>query len=160
MSTHPPIVEDPNVRVRLEGIRSDPRIQAALRYCRGRASQIEDSQVEITQVPAPPFGESARALHFSNQLRRAGFDPHIDAVGNVLTAYGEYGPDPVVVGAHLDTVFPADTPLELERQGGILRLPGIADNGAGLVAMLWGLCSGPSRGCPIRPAGRSRRQRG
>lgn len=137
MSTHPTIAQDSNVRVRLEEIRSDPRIQTALRYCRERASQIEDSQVEITRVPAPPFGESARALHFSGELRRAGFDPHIDAVGNVLTAYEEYGPNPVVVGAHLDTVFPADTPLELERQGGVLRLPGIADNGAGLVALLW-----------------------
>ena len=44
---------------------------------------------------------------------------------------------PLIVSAHLDTVFPASTPLELQRKGRVLFLPGISDNGAGIVALLW-----------------------
>jgi acetylornithine deacetylase/succinyl-diaminopimelate desuccinylase-like protein len=40
------------------------------------------------------------------------------------------------VTAHLDTVFPADTPLEIRYEGSKMFVPGAADNCAGLVALL------------------------
>ena len=43
------------------------------------------------------------------------------------------------MAAHLDTVFPGSTVLQLRRRGRILFLPGISDNGSGLVALLWSL---------------------
>jgi acetylornithine deacetylase/succinyl-diaminopimelate desuccinylase-like protein len=42
----------------------------------------------------------------------------------------------VLICAHLDTVFPADVPLVLERDGDRIAIPGASDNGAGLAAML------------------------
>jgi hypothetical protein len=45
----------------------------------------------------------------------------------------------VVIGAHLDTVFPISTPLDLRRRGRSLCLPGISDNGAGIVAFAVGV---------------------
>lgn len=53
---------------------------------------------------------------------------------------GEWGPAEgapgVVVAAHLDTVFPADTDVEPRREGRRIHAPGITDNCRGLAAML------------------------
>ena len=38
--------------------------------------------------------------------------------------------------AHIDTVFPPGTPIDIRRDGDRLLGPGIADNGSGLVALL------------------------
>ena len=42
----------------------------------------------------------------------------------------------VLLSAHIDTVFPAGTPIEAELQGTRLTAPGACDNGAGVAAML------------------------
>jgi tripeptide aminopeptidase len=42
----------------------------------------------------------------------------------------------VVLSAHLDTVFPAETPLNPIQDGDRLAAPGACDNGAGVVGML------------------------
>jgi acetylornithine deacetylase/succinyl-diaminopimelate desuccinylase-like protein len=42
----------------------------------------------------------------------------------------------VLVAAHLDTVFPADTDVRVKRVNGRLEAPGIADDGAGLAALV------------------------
>ena len=44
-------------------------------------------------------------------------------------------PEPVVCLAHLDTVFHADEPLVVRRDGTRIYCPGIGDNGRGLAAM-------------------------
>ena len=53
----------------------------------------------------------------ADELRSIGLQPASDAIGNVIAAYDGYGANPVVVGAHLDTIFPADVPLQLRRSG-------------------------------------------
>ena len=47
-----------------------------------------------------------------------------------------YGHGYVTLSAHLDTVFPAGTPLNVRQQGSRLYGPGVSDNGAGVTAML------------------------
>jgi acetylornithine deacetylase/succinyl-diaminopimelate desuccinylase-like protein len=42
----------------------------------------------------------------------------------------------ITVSAHLDTVFPANTPLNVRRQGARLYGPGVSDNAAGVTALL------------------------
>ena len=42
----------------------------------------------------------------------------------------------VTLSAHIDTVFPAGTPLNIRQQGSRLYGPGVSDNGAGLTALL------------------------
>ena len=131
------IVTSTTVRLRLQRLRLDPRVQAAIEFFRRNVEEIEEEQVRITRIPAPPFEEAERADHFLRRLTDSGFDATRDAIGNVIAIFEESGSDPLVVGAHLDTVFPRDTPLELDRRPPVLRLPGITDNGTGLVAGIW-----------------------
>jgi len=70
-------------------------------------------------------------------LAKMQLHPATDPIGNVVAGYEDIGSNPVVVGAHLDTVFPPETPLQLRRKGKTLLMPGISDNGSGIVALLW-----------------------
>ena len=83
------------------------------------------------------FSEAERARVFADELDNWTLRPVTDAIGNVIAPFETSAPNPVVIGAHLDTVFPASTPLEIRRHGRVLYLPGIADNGSGIVALLW-----------------------
>ena len=57
--------------------------------------------------------------------------------GNVIARRpGAARGSPVVLCAHLDTVFPRDLPLRVRRDGPRLVGPGIGDNGRGLAVML------------------------
>jgi acetylornithine deacetylase/succinyl-diaminopimelate desuccinylase-like protein len=102
-----------------------------------------DWQAEVVAIPAPPFGEQARSAWLAEHFRATGLSSvETDAVGNVmgtLPAVGlpEESTGPVVViSAHLDTVFPADTPINPMRDGDRLQAPGASDNGAGIAGML------------------------
>src|SRR6516225_2644621 len=69
-------------------------------------------QKRITEIPAPPFKESARAEFYLKRMRELGFkDASIDVEGNVVALRkGSGGGRPkLVVSAHLDTVFPEGT---------------------------------------------------
>jgi len=118
-------------------ILGDARVQRAFQLIAENEPQIEADQIRITMVPAPPFGESERAQVFCDELRRLDLRPVRDAIGNVIAPFEHFGQNPVVIGAHLDTVFPVHTPLELRRRGRVIYLPGISDNGSGIVALLW-----------------------
>jgi acetylornithine deacetylase/succinyl-diaminopimelate desuccinylase-like protein len=67
----------------------------------------------------------------------------MDEPGNVFARLpGSAGARPLVVSAHLDTVFPADTVLTISRTPGRIGGPAIGDNSTGvaaLFALLWAL---------------------
>lgn len=116
-----------------------PPVHEALGWFRAHEREIAERQLEVVGIPAPPFGEQARAAWLRDRFRELGLkDAHIDEAGNVLAV--RPGADPqakyVVVSAHIDTVFPAGTPLEVRREGSRLYGPGISDNGAGVAALL------------------------
>jgi tripeptide aminopeptidase len=138
------------MRDRVSAVFSDKRLGDAFRFLKDRESHIEEDQIRITMVAAPPFGEEMRSAAFAAELRTIGFNPTIDEIGNVFAFYAGQGRDPVVIGAHLDTVFPSDVPLQLRRQGPVLYLPGISDNGAGLAALLWVLRAAREAGLQFR----------
>jgi acetylornithine deacetylase/succinyl-diaminopimelate desuccinylase-like protein len=127
------------VRNRVDSVFADPRIRRAFQFIADRESEIEDDQIRLTQIPAPPFGETERAAAFAEELKKLGLRPAVDEIGNVIAHFDGPGSNPVLVGAHLDTVFPASTPLALRRQGRTVLLPGISDNGCGIVAVLWAI---------------------
>jgi len=102
-----------------------------------------DWQTELVAIPAPPFGEEARSVWMAARFAEAGLsEVETDAIGNVsgwLRAArlpAESTGPVVILSAHLDTVFPAETPLNPVVDGERLEAPGACDNCAGVVGML------------------------
>ncbi|MGH7678511.1 MAG: M20/M25/M40 family metallo-hydrolase [Gemmatimonadaceae bacterium] len=100
-------------------------------------AEILRTQIAIAQIAAPTGDEGLRARYVAQQLQGAGLNARLDDAGNVVArAPGAYADAPVVVCAHLDTVFPADTRLAVQHDGNRVIGPGICDNSRGLSVML------------------------
>lgn len=101
---------------------------------------LADIAIQIQQIPAPTFDETRRAQFVLEMFRQNGLSQlEMDSVGNVLACIPGAGTaSPIVVSAHLDTVFPAETDLAIRREPGRIYGPGIGDNSTG-VAGLFGL---------------------
>lgn len=101
------------------------------------ATAIRDL-IALTQIPAPPFGETERGIAYAQMLRAAGADSiWTDEVGNVIALRrGTRGDRTIALGGHLDTVFPEDTDVTVKARGDTLFAPGIADDTRGLIGML------------------------
>ena len=99
--------------------------------------QVVERAMDIQQVPAPTFLEAARTVLVHQFFMNEGLsDVHIDAAGNVLARLpGEGKARPLIVSAHLDTVFPAGTDLTLQRFEDKVCGPGIGDNSLGVAAL-------------------------
>lgn len=99
---------------------------------------IVRAQITVAQIAAPTGEEEERAGWVSRRFADCGLsDIHTDAVGNVIGRRdGADDVPPVVICAHLDTVFPRETDLSVRREGERLVGPGINDNGRGLAVML------------------------
>jgi acetylornithine deacetylase/succinyl-diaminopimelate desuccinylase-like protein len=97
-----------------------------------------DDLVALTEIPAPPFKEQARAAAYLALLKAHGLrDVELDAEGNAMGLRPGTGGGPlIVVAAHLDTVFPEGTPIKVRREGNKLLAPGIGDDTSGLAALL------------------------
>jgi acetylornithine deacetylase/succinyl-diaminopimelate desuccinylase-like protein len=94
--------------------------------------------IRLTEIPAPPFKEAARAKVFAEMLRASGLaDTTIDAEGNVIGVRKGNGTGPLIaIAAHLDTVFPEGTDVKVKREGTRLLAPGIGDDTRGLAVLL------------------------
>ncbi len=107
--------------------------------------RLLDLACDIQQIPAPTFDEMARAAFVRDRLAAEGLaDVEIDDLGDVTARRpgGDPTAAPVLVTAHLDTVFPPETPLELVRTPERITGPGIGDNSlgvAGLLGLVWAL---------------------
>jgi acetylornithine deacetylase/succinyl-diaminopimelate desuccinylase-like protein len=125
------------------GLASLRPVHGAFAWIHRNPKTIMDWQADLVAIPAPPFGEAARSAWLESRFTQAGLERvHIDAIGNVFgfIPSKQIHPDstgPVVIlSAHLDTVFPAETPLNPIVDGDRLEAPGACDNGAGVVGML------------------------
>jgi hypothetical protein len=115
-----------------------PAVRRAAEFFVREGDWILQQQIRVTSIPAPPFHEEERARYLEEQFHALGLkNVRRDTIGNVL---GERpGSDPehiVLVSAHIDTVFPAGTEVEVRRDGDRWIGPGISDNGAGVAALL------------------------
>lgn len=120
-------------------LHEQPLVEQGLAFLERDAERTLREQLELTAIAAPPFQETARAAHFRGLLQAAGCpDARIDAEGNVIAVRKGTAPDaPVLVlSAHIDTVFPADTDLTITHRDGRYYAPGIRDDSRGLAAVL------------------------
>jgi acetylornithine deacetylase/succinyl-diaminopimelate desuccinylase-like protein len=125
----------------VDRLAADSRVHRVFDWFARHERAIADFQLGITAVPAPSFSEHARAAWFRHRLNNLALATSIDAAGNLLAARpGLQQAAAVAISAHLDTVFPAATPLDVRREHSRLLGPGISDNGSGLSA-LWALAS-------------------
>jgi tripeptide aminopeptidase len=94
--------------------------------------------VTLTEIPAPPFKEAARAAAYLEMLRASELsDVERDDVGNVMGLRKGTGDGPLIaIAAHLDTVFPEGTDVTVQRVGDRLSAPGIGDDTRSLAALL------------------------
>jgi tripeptide aminopeptidase len=108
-------------------------------------ARLLDLAVEIQQIPAPTFHEAQRAAFVRARFQAEGLSAvQSDRLGNVYACLkgARRAARPLVVTAHLDTVFPASVALTLHREDQRLAGPGIGDNAlgvAGLFGLLWAL---------------------
>ena len=115
--------------------------------------KILERAVAIQQIPGPTFAERQRALYVKELFEADGLaDVGMDEDGNVYGRLPGAGlVKPLVVSAHLDTVFPAETDLTVHREPGKIFGPGIGDNSlgvAGLFGLAWIMGSGKVKNMP------------
>jgi tripeptide aminopeptidase len=97
-----------------------------------------DLALAIQQIPAPTFNEQERAAFIHDRFLDEGLDNvEIDSLGNVLARLPGTGEErPLVVSAHLDTVFSKNVDLKANKETDKIRAPGIGDNAVGLAGLL------------------------
>lgn len=120
-------------------ISSKPEVKGALEQIRREDERTLREQIEIAQIPAPSYKESARADDYVRRLRELGLNEiSIDAEGNVIArrpGTNRNGPT-LVLSAHLDSVFDENTNLTVRKEGNRYYGPGITDDARGLAVLL------------------------
>ncbi|HWZ50102.1 MAG TPA: M20/M25/M40 family metallo-hydrolase [Granulicella sp.] len=127
-------------------------IHRAFHWLHLHQPQLRQWQLEMLAIPAPPFGEAARAAWFLERFHALGLtNVHLDPAGNALAELGPTqssagvgtdtgtatGTGPcVLLSAHLDTVFPSATVCSPIEDGPRIICPGACDNAAGLTGLL------------------------
>ena len=129
---------DPAIAAEVRSLASSPGVVRAMERVEALDPWGMERLVELTQIPAPPFMEAARAGRYAELLREAGADSvWIDEEGNVVALRrGRRGGRTVALGGHLDTVFPEGTDVTVRVRGDTLHAPGVGDDTRGLVVVL------------------------
>ncbi len=126
-----------NAQQEIARIAALPEVRAAFSWLRVQEPQFARWQLEMARIPAPPFGERARGEWLRERFRELNLaEVCTDEVGDVFGVRGGAGKQCITLSAHIDTVFPAGTPLPARQEGSKLFGPGVSDNGAGVTAML------------------------
>jgi tripeptide aminopeptidase len=93
--------------------------------------------IAIQSIPAPTFHEDARRTYMRSEFEKAGLlDIEIDPAGNLLGRVPGENKPPLIVSAHLDSVFPEHTPLKTRHLGDRIIGPGIGDNALSLATLV------------------------
>ena len=109
------------------------------------SQNVLELAIKIQQVPAPTFAEGPRGEFVRDLLVQEKLeDVSMDSLGNVYArlAGKQKKPKALIVSAHLDTVFPAGTRLQIKEEAGRISGPGIGDNSIGVAALfgiLWAI---------------------
>ena len=106
------------------------------------AERLTERALELTrsiaEISAPTFDESDRATAVQAAFAAAGLrDIQRDELHNVVAKLpGRTRKQPMLLAAHLDTVFPRSTTIKVRATDGRLHGPGIGDNSLGIASLL------------------------
>ena len=129
---------DPQVAV-VKKVAAGRGFKAAKAHIDANFERIVSDTITLTEIPSPPHGEARRAAAFMALLKAEPSlsDVETDAEGNVMALRKGTGGGPlIVVAAHMDTVFPADTDVTVHRVGNELHAPGVGDDTVSLAVLL------------------------
>jgi tripeptide aminopeptidase len=117
----------------------NPAVARALDSIAPRQQAIVEDWIRLTEIPSPSGGEQKRAAWIRGELAKLPSLSEIktDSIGNVSAVRKGSGVGKsLVFAAHMDTVFPASTPIKVQRDGNLLKAPGIGDCTGNLIAVL------------------------
>ncbi len=108
-----------------------------LEWFRRERNWINEQHLKLCRIPAPTFFEEKRAAWMAEQFQALGWEARLDRAGNVVATWPGADASTMAVTAHLDTVLAPRTPDDIKTlRDGRMAGPGVADNGAGLAALL------------------------
>ena len=115
-----------------------PAMAGLLKWFARQRQWIDEQHLALCRIPAPTFQEGPRAEAVAALLESFGWTAKIDRAGNVAATWGAAKSGPVAaLTAHLDTVLAPRRPSDIQVEpGGVILGPGVADNGAGLAALV------------------------
>jgi tripeptide aminopeptidase len=109
------------------------------------AAAVSPSVIELTAriaaVSSPTGDEGAKSLLVEQLFAREGLLAERDEIGDVVArVQGRIPPATgarsLLIAAHIDTVFPKETPLEIVQIAGRLIGPGVGDNSVAVAAVI------------------------
>ena len=120
---------------------SSERIEAVRAAADAVTPDVLELTALISAVPSPTGEETAKSLLVERLFATAGLTTERDAIGDVVGVIPGRPPSRasssrLVVAAHIDTVFPLGTPLELRRSAERLSGPGVGDNSIAVAAAI------------------------
>ncbi len=116
-----------------------PLARSVFAFIKSNRGRVIDEWIHLTEIPSPSGHEEKRAKYMQEQYRLVGLDGvHIDTFGNVIGLWkGEPDGKNILLSAHMDTVFQDVWAIEVKREGNVLKAPGIGDDTASLINLLW-----------------------
>jgi tripeptide aminopeptidase len=114
-----------------------PDVKSAMAMIEKNFPQQLEEWVRLTEMPGKSGQEEARGAYVKAAFEREGLKPTVDSIGNVIAVRKGTGGGPtLVIMAHMDVVFPNETPKKVRRSGDTLFAPGVGDNTASVANML------------------------
>ncbi len=124
----------------IEAIANHSSVQSIIRAIDANVPTLLAQIIAIQQIPAPTFNEAKRAAFIQERFLQVGLvDVCQDEIHNVYGRFPAHTPTipPVIVSAHSDTVFPAETDLTVKQDGRFIHGPGIGDNSTGVGGIIF-----------------------
>jgi len=114
-------------------------VQKMFSFIDNNRNKIIEEWISLTEIPAPSGFEKKRALYLKKQFETCGLDKvFIDSSGNAVGIWeGSPQGKKIILSAHMDTVFQGVWKIIVKREGNLLKAPGIGDDTASLINLLW-----------------------
>ena len=115
----------------VDSILANAKFEAAVKHMDDTYDQLLAEFEELTEIPSGPFMEEKISARYAELLTAAGLtDVKVDEEGNSIGLWKGTAGDGkfLVVSAHLDTVFPEGTDVNIQWKGTEAHAPGVRDD--------------------------------